>query len=226
MFEIVRLIFCIIALVVCFFLIKKSRVLRKRRWYIICIIIAVMLTILSVLIPIENIFVTFSSPESAYGYVNKGEVKLVVNGKKSDFVIGENGDTDIYAIIPKSDDGWKLGMGADTKRIIKKISDGIIIYVYQYRNSDDYYITVLDTNGGESKITDNQNSEFYHLDKINNTLNKTFYTYFAYVENLNNQYIITVNGNSISVAISIKNTPNGLNCVMKIFLMFKTNMKK
>ena len=131
-------------------------------------------------------------------YVCK-DAKLIVDGEKTNFVVGVKGDVNIYAIIPKSDNGWKLGMSFDTKRVIQKISDGVTIYMYQYKNTDDYYITVLDTNGGLSKISDNLGSEFQYLDKSNSTLNKTFYTYYAYINNFNDQYTLTVNDKTIKV---------------------------
>lgn len=70
---------------------------------------------------------------------------------------------------------------------------------FQRKNTNDYYITVLDTNGGSSEITDNRNSKFEHLDKANSTLNKTFYTYFAFIDSFDEQYALTVNGKSIKI---------------------------
>lgn len=165
----------------------------------VALVVAVILTTISALIPIENALITFSSPESAYNYNNSGNVRFMVDGKKTDFVVGAKGDADVYLIIPKSSNGWKLGMGLDTKRVFQTISNGITIYVYQYKNTDEYYITVLDTNGGSTNITDNHNSEFKCLEKSNNTIGKTFYTYYAYVNNFDDQYTLTVNGNSIKI---------------------------
>ncbi len=199
MFVIFRLVFGSLVFVICFLLIRRSHTIHKRLWLIVVFVVAVILTTISALIPIENAFVTFSSPQSAYNYNNSGNVKLIVNGRKTDFVISSKGDTDAYTIIPKSDGGWKLGMGLDTKRIAQTISDGISIYVYQYKNSDDYYITVLDTNGGPLEITDNQSSKFQCLDKSNSALNKTFYTYYAYINGYDDQYALTVNGKTIKI---------------------------
>lgn len=197
LFVIIRLIFWSLAFIVCFLLIRKSHIIHKRKWSLIAFAMAVVLITVSALIPIENAFVTFSSPKSAYNYNHCGNVTLIVDGKKTDFVVGVKGDTSVYAIVPKSDDGWKLGMGLDTKRIFKTISDGINIYVYHYKNSNDYYITVLDTNGGSSEITDNHGSKFQCLDKSNSALNKIFYTYYAYISNFDDQYTLTVNGKEI-----------------------------
>lgn len=199
LFIIIRIIFLSIVFLVSFLLIRKSRIINKFRWSVVAFVIATVITTISALIPIENAFITFSSPESAYSYKNYGDVKLVVDGEKSDFVVGAKDDTDNYLIIPRSNDGWKLGMGLDTKRVYQTVSDGITIYVYQYKNTDDYYITVLDTNGGFSDITDNRNSIFKYSEKQNSTLDTTFYTYYAYINNFNEQYVLSVNGNLIKL---------------------------
>ena len=199
LFVITRLAFFGIAFIVSFFFIRKSHLIYKRRWSMVAFVTAVILTTISALIPIENAFVTFSSPKSAYNYNHSASVELIVTGKESSFVVGTKGDTDVYAIVPRSNNDWKMGIGLDTKRIVQTISDGITIYVYQYKKTNDYYITVLDTNGGPSNITDNRNSKFEHLDKANSALNKTFYTYFAFIDSFDKQYTLTVNGKSIRI---------------------------
>lgn len=199
LFITIRLVFWSLVFIACFLLIRKSNILHKRRWILTVFTTAVVLSVMSFIIPIENVFVTFSSPESAYGYTNSGEVKLIVEGEQSDFVVGEKDSANVYAIIPKVSNGWKLGMGLDVKRIRQTISEEIIIYVYQYKDSDDYYITVFNANGGTLKITDSDNSEFCYLSDFNATLNKTFYTYYAYVNNFDSKYTITVNGRTIAL---------------------------
>lgn len=194
LFGIFRVIFWAIIFTVCLYIIKKSKISNKRLWYIFSLVATITLTTFSALFPLENAFITFSSPESAFNYNNTGNVLLVVNGESTDMVVAERNDTDVYAIIPKSDNGWKLSVGADTKKIAQNISNGITVHIYRYRNSNDYYITVLNTNGGELIVSDNYNSEFYYLTKTNKTLNETFYTYYAFIYNLNEQYSLTVNG--------------------------------
>ena len=173
--------------------------MHKRKWSLISFAVAVILITISALIPIENCFVTFSSPELAYNYNHTGDVKLIVDGEKTNFVISEKGYVDDYIIIPKSINGWKLGMGLDTRKVVQKIFDGITIYVYQYNNTNDYYITISDTNGCSLNISDNHDSEFQFLDKYNSTLNKTIYTYYAYINTFNDQYLLNVNGKIVKV---------------------------
>ena len=73
------------------------------------------------------------------------------------------------------------------------IYDWIIIYVYQYQHSDDYYVTVLDTNGGKLEITDNRDSKFQYMEQENSVLNESFYTYYTYIKGFDDQYTLTVN---------------------------------
>lgn len=198
-FVIFRLAFWSLIFVVCILLIRKSHTIYKRRWSIIIFIITVILITISSLLPIENTFITFSSPQSSYQYNHLGYVKLVISGKQTDFVVGSNGNTDYYTIIPKSDEGWKLGMGVNTKRISQTISDGVAIDVYQYKDSDDYYISILNTNPGALKITDNCDSEFQSLSEVNSALHETFYTYYAYISHFDSQYILTVDDKTIKI---------------------------
>lgn len=199
MFVIIRIVFGFLIFIIGLLIIRRSHIVHKRKWSAVSLVVAVILTTISAMIPIENVFLTFPSPELAYHYTNSGDVKLFVDGEETVFVVGTKGDTSVYAIIPKSDNGWKLGMGSDTKRVVQIIDDGVIVYVFQYKDSHDYYIAVSDTNGDLFAVEDNYNSEFYCLDNTNNTLNKTVYTYYAYINDLNEQYMLIVNGKEISI---------------------------
>ena len=199
MYNIIRLIIGCIFFGCSIILIKKSRVIRKRALYIVFTGISVALIAVLEIIPLENLFITFNSPKESYDYYNlsKSNIKLVVEGNNCDFVINRKNDTDTYLIIPKTADGWKIGIGLNTKRIVQKLFNGIIIYVYQYKDTSDYFITILDTNGGESIILDDYNTKFYSLERNNDPLGKTFVTYYAHISNLNPQYSVKVNGNNI-----------------------------
>lgn len=199
LFIIVRLAFWSMIFVISLILIRKSRIIHKCRVSIIAFAISVILTTISSLVPIENALITFSSLESAYNYNNVGKIKLVAEGDKTDFVVGTKSDTDVYTIVPKANGGWKIGMGLDTKEIVKTASDKITIYVYQYKNKNDYFVTVFDPKGDYLDITDNHNSEFKYLERYNSTLDKTFYTYYAYINEFDEQYALTVNGRLIKI---------------------------
>lgn len=198
----VRLIVWGLVLVIFNIIIKKATIAHKGRWRIISVVVCAVLASLSALIPVENVFVTYNSPESAFKYVNSCEAQLVVEGKETAFVIGDKDDADIYLIVPKSKSGWKLGTGFNTKRILQKIDGETAVEVYRYKDTDDYYITVFDKTGEILDITDKNNSSFVYLKRTDNTLNTDIYTYYAYVHSFNNQYSLCVNGKTISVSDS------------------------
>lgn len=199
MYMIIRLLIGCIFLVCAIAAIKKSKAICKRVLYLVFAGIAVVLVVVLAFLPFENLFVTFDSPQAAYAYYlpGKSDTALVVEGDACDFVVGQKNGTDTYLIVPKTAEGWKTGIGADMKRIAQTISDGIVLYVYQYKNTKDYFVTVLDTNGGESTVTDAYNAEFLALERDNDSLGKTFVTYYAHIAPPDAQYSVTVNGTEI-----------------------------
>ena len=93
LFVFIRLAFWGIAFVIGFCLIRKSRVKNRKRWSMIALIAAVAMVTIIALIPFENVFVTFSSPESDYQYNHSGKAELVISGEKTDFVVSAKVDT-------------------------------------------------------------------------------------------------------------------------------------
>lgn len=199
MYNVIRLIIGCIFLVCSITGIKKSKVIRKHILYIVFTGLSVLLIVVLTFLPFENLFITFDSPKEAYEYFNLGKsnIELIVEGNDCDFIIDHKNDSDTYLIIPKTVDGWKIGIGSNTKRIVQKLSNGIILYVYQYKDISDYFITILDTNGGESTVSDEYNTKFFSLERYNDSLGKNFVTYYAHITNLNPQYSVIVNDNKI-----------------------------
>lgn len=199
MYNVIRLIIGCIFLVCSITAIKKSKVIRKHILYIVFTSLSVLLIVVLTFLPFENLFITLDSPKAAYEYFNLGKsnIELIVEGDDCDFIIDRKNDSDTYLIIPKTADGWKIGIGSNTKRIVQKLSNGIVLYVYQYKNTSEYFITILDTNGGKSTISDEYNTKFLSLERNNDSLGKTFVTYYAHITNLNPQYSVIVNDNKI-----------------------------
>lgn len=199
MFGLVRLIIGSIVFCIMFFLIRKFTKKHTRSLISGSIMFSIVLVVTMAFVPFENLYTTFETPVKAYNYYNfgKSDIQLIVGGTTSDLIIDNRSGSDHYLIIPRSNNGWKIGIGAETKKIIQKTNNGIVICVYQYKDTADYYITVLDTNGGDTDIADSSNSKFYALKKTNPALGKEFVTYFAHVPALDSQYWICVNGSKI-----------------------------
>ena len=199
MYNIIRFIIGCIFLVCSITAIKKSKVICKHILYVVFTSLSMILVVVLAFLPFENLFVTFDSPKAAYEYFNLGKsnIELIVEGDDCDFIIDRKNDFDTYLIIPKTTDGWKIGIGSNTKRIVQKLSNGIVLYIYQYKNTSDYFITILDTNGGKSTVSDEYNTKFYSLERNNDSLGKVFVTYYAHITNFNQQYSVIVNDTKI-----------------------------
>lgn len=173
--------------------------MKRTHLLVSAITISIALITASGFIPFENVFYKFKSPEEVYCYYHFGETSVdgVVEGKCSDFVVGTKNDITTYLIVPKTQDGWRVETGLHTKRKFQKLSNGIAVNVYQYKDTSDFFITILDTNGGESTVSDEYNTEFFSLERRNDSLGKIFVTHYAHITNLNPQYSVIVNGNKI-----------------------------
>ena len=130
---------------------------------------------------------------------NVGKVNLTVSGEQTDLVVAQKGNANSLLIIPKSEDGWKIGIGVYTKSAFYTASNGATVRVYRYKNSSDYYVEVLDSAGDKAEVTDNCNSEFHSVERFNTALDKNCYTYYAYVSNLDDTYTVLVDGAAITV---------------------------
>lgn len=171
-----------------------------RKFYFLVVIITTLFITLSAFIPFENAFITFKSPEAAYKYFHPGtsEIELVLDGQHSSFVIGSKGDSDIVSIVPKASGGWKLGLGAYVEGTYK-ITDDLVIDVYQYRGMDDCYISVYSAEGGPLELSDTYGSVFIPRENFIYELDESYITYFAAIPSMEAHYRLSVNGKEISV---------------------------
>lgn len=202
MFSVVRIIIGCIFLV-CSIIVINKKAVKKRALYVIFTGISIALISVLAFFPFENLFITFDSPEKAFEYYNFGryDTKIVVEGNDCDFVVGCKNDKDTYSIIPKTADGWKIGIGSNIIEISKVFYDGIIVRVFQYRNTDDYFVSVFNPAGGESDISDKFNTRFYSTARVNDTLDKKYVTYYAFVPDFDLQYSLNVNGEEIAFSL-------------------------
>ena len=199
MYGLIRL--CIGCIVFGCIKLKFKELIKTRRHKIYILVIAAIFSIIFMFIPFENLFITFSSPEKVfnYCYTKKTKAKLVVEGKDSDLVIGEDDDAHIYLIVPKVANGWKIGMWTNTKLISYEMYNSISVDVYQYKNTNHYFVSILDMNGGYSQITDSFQSEFSALEQPMDVLEKTYVTYYTNIQDFTDEYWINVNGEKIIV---------------------------
>ena len=194
LFIITRLLCCAILFLAGCIIISKIHVANKKMARILLLILSVVLIVVLSLIPIENALTTFPSVEDSYKYNHMGKAEFVIEGKTTDLVVGKNNKIYSLVIIPKEQDGWKLGMPLETNTVKKVISDSLVIRIYQYSKTNEYYLSVLDMTGNKCKISDNIQSSFLETEN-----NNKLYTYYSYLGDFNEQYILYVNGNAIPI---------------------------
>lgn len=195
MFAIVRCIIAAVVLGVLCLIIQKSGSLYKKKLYIGSVALSLGLGILLAFLPFENLFITFSSPEAVHDYVDLGasDVTLVVPGVDSDLVVaGEDGIFECR-ILPKTHDGWKIGLTSDLKVIADYYGKKINIRIYQYKDASDCFINITDSTN-RFKVSDCYESEFFALKDSDSFLGSNYY---AYLPEIDPFYWITVNGETI-----------------------------
>lgn len=204
MFYIIRI---VIGFLICTIVaVAIIRMIRKKALLIISLIFIVMLIIASMFIPVENLFVTFSTPETAYRYLYSKDPVLKVAGETSDFMVSivDNNTVNI-GLFSKTESGWKLGLGSDIRLVYSTIEDGVVFDVYQFKNQEEYYISVLPTKENVLiDISDNRQSEFYHLEFFQSYLKQPYYMYYAYVKDFNETYSVKINDKAYKI-VSEKN---------------------
>lgn len=173
----------------------KHQIQHRAGWGIgICLILLILNAVLTVIGTKNQVF---RSPEEAYRCNNKGQIALVISGEETDMAVGRELGTDntqIIAILPKSEKGWGVSSGLDIKDIYSGIVDGIYISVMQYKDTDDYYIEVTDLFGNDLTVRDNMDSVFSRY------VTEEKYYYYAYIKKFSiEEYKVEINGRIFSL---------------------------
>ena len=183
------------------FIISKSKIADKGRAQSISTAIIVSVVALCISFIPRNINKVFDSPEEAYlqsGY-GKAPVKLVVNGQNCALVVGGGKNTDNIHIVPKTAEGWKAGRGIDTKSVSHHREEKLLINVFRYKDTADYFIRVEHDNGEALQIADSAGSSFLRLDREDPAYGTDFFVYYASVYAPDEDYRLIVNGVEISL---------------------------
>lgn len=174
-----------------------------KRWFRAGLLLFVaLLVVISALIPQEIGTQAYSSPEEAFRYKNQGEILLVLEGEQSAYVVAKHNENSYsYDFIARDDDVWHPVARISTNPTV--ITQGsIVVCIYQYDETSDYYISITDGKGQEIEIADNRHSHFCKIGDSYEVSDRTFsmYTYYAYIDGLDAAYQLTVNGEVISLA--------------------------
>lgn len=197
----IRMFIGIIVCRICFLLIKRFSASNKRRMYIICVVSVVGLLVVSMLFPPENLLWPFDSPKAAYRYMHpeKNDVKFVISGKNCDLVVSGDEVTDEFQVIPRSGNGWGVEPGLGLKRIKHKAFKGTSVSVYRYNETSDYFVVAYNIDSSSDQVSDSASSEFISVKRPNATDDGSFFVHYANVQDLGENYCVTLGGETIAV---------------------------
>ena len=106
MFTILRAILWLILSMCIVLIIRKSKYRSKKLLSIASVVLCVVLVSVSGMFPVENLFITYQSPERAFHYFQSGKIKEIIDGQESCLVIYNDGNSTYgYNIIPKTERG-------------------------------------------------------------------------------------------------------------------------
>ena len=169
---------------------------KRRIQVVIAVCIAMSAAVFSMLFPIENLFYSFKSPEEAFMYIGQAEPENVLLGQYSCIVSGKHGNDYVPdGVFTRAEDGWKLGKINDLRLCFATmISKEFTVKVRQFRNTDDYYVEIIDYTGTDKVITDKNGTSFFK-----GYQDKDSCSYYAYVNRFDMDYYIIVNGVQIKM---------------------------
>lgn len=197
---IIRIIIGLIIGSILFFILKKSKIKKNFLCFFLSFFIALISSYILYCIPIENLFVDFSSPEKAFNYLYSGNIKKTIDGESSTMILYTKNNVHSQAIIPKNNNNWKLDIFQLNNSIAAKTVNRHIINIYNARNTDDYYITIWDSFTDHSiNVTDNENSKFQYIIEENRATADKNIIYYAYIKGIEKNYSITIDGEKISL---------------------------
>lgn len=151
--------------------------------------------------PIENLFVSFDSPEAAYRYLRDDSIIQVVDGKDTTLVVAEGSQ-----IIPKADetDGnaerWKLPVPNATTFRYKDVEHNFLVFLYRYKDTSEYYLRIQTTTTEPVHVSDLLASEFSFTEKMIPLTDQKSVECFAYIPDPPKDYWVKVNDQIIDLS--------------------------
>jgi len=187
-----------------YWIVKKSKIIKKKRVVVISLVLCLILGTFSSLIRVENLFFSFDSPEDVLWYYLGGKVDDVVYGNESSMVIYTNirGSTTSYLIVPRSPNGYKIPGIFPFRSILRKTNDIADIAwfdIISVIGTDDYYIYGRIFPEGETVIITDRNNTVRHIvDRIGDS---DIYSvrFFGYIESFTYDYYLLINGEKVDM---------------------------
>lgn len=207
MYVFVRLFICLLIALITSVLInnnrKNNKTKIKNKMFLVAVT-SIILYLFLLFVPFENCVHTFKSAESSLKYSNFHTPNLTIDGDTTSLTIYKKDiSSNDVLIIPKSDNGWKIGRGIDTKSIKFNSNKLYSVNICYYRNTDEHYIILTDWNDEITSLHDNKNSDFKELFQTNKA--EKVKVYATYIGDLDSSYVLVVNNQEYEFILSDRN---------------------
>ena len=181
----IRLIRCLLA--ICFTIIVIAFLKRKNfKFKLLKAFISIIICLIIIIMPFENLFIKFSTPESAFKKTtNNCEIIKIIEKENTALVIYQENNSTYATLINKIGDKWKAQFWPD-KQTLTRLENGEIILLTKERKSNNFYI-MISVNYNTQIISDNKNSNFEAFSSNDKRTN-----YVTYIENCDGEYIINI----------------------------------
>lgn len=198
--------------VILFFVITmtiKSKIGKKKKIFLGETLVCIILCSISMLVPIEDLFLNFKSAEDVFSYVNSGKIERVIEGNDSCLILyrNEKKEETYMAFYPKTSNGYRIGIEFLDRENIPVFDQEThnMFNIVHMLGTEDYYIYM----GGfvpqaDVDISDSENSEFIKCFEEAFEINRIqYYNYIAiaFVNHLEDGYYITIDGQKTFIDI-------------------------
>ncbi len=203
MFDFIRLFIGILLLALTLFFICRTSSKHKRRLVILTVVALFALLTISGMLPPENLFVTFESPESALRYHQNDTAELVLYGEESCMVIYKTkGNTWTHAFYPKDENGYKLPTWLISQRVAYRFDAEATIQVYRIKGTEDHYVSA--SLSSPDILAFDENGEQIEVEIVRHEFEGSEYfdrgSYYFYLPSFSDGYYLTVGGEIIQMA--------------------------
>lgn len=165
----------------------------KKKTHILLCIVSVVILIIMTMIPIENAFVSFSSPKDSVEYVNDSysniDVSKIIYGHQSCMLLSEI--TDAPQFSKKSDENWKIAQVKFSR--YDNLLKNCYVSVYKVKGTNDYYIGISVYYSASPMVSDSKETQFIRFE------NEEQSRYFGYLNEFDKNYTININGTKIDL---------------------------
>lgn len=141
MFTIIRIILLVIVSVCSVWIIKKSKCRFKKVFSTLAVVLCIVLVSISRMFPVENLFLSYQSPEKVFNYIKSGQIYEIIDGKESSLVIYNTGNSTYgFYIIPKTSEGYKIPNYFTQKKYSINLISKVLLMFIMFR---EYRITMF-----------------------------------------------------------------------------------